>query len=221
MLGVRGVRLAVIAPQTLTAQLHAILDAVARAVRDGVGVRCGLLIPMVSHLNEIHHIRTVLDDLRDRDNLAPETTPIRLGAMIETPRAAMLAASIAPHVDFLSIGTNDLTALLWGMSRDDAETELLPVYRDLGLVATSPFGDFDLDGLGPLLHRAVRAAKAANPRVSIGVCGDQRIDAASIDRFKSIGVDYLSCSPPRLLRARLVAAQNTTDATTPPGNRGH
>jgi pyruvate,orthophosphate dikinase len=156
-----------------------------------------------------------LDLVRDRLAEAYEqlgltgAEPMPVGAMIETPRAALVAGDLARAADFLSIGSNDLTALAWGLSRDDAERELIPRYRDLGLVADSPAAVWDDHGIGGLVRHAVTAARRVRPDIGVGICGEHALDPAAVRLLVGLGADYLSCSPARLPVARLIAGRVT------------
>lgn len=196
MLGVRGARLGILVPDLTTTQVRAILDAARLVRRAGGDPRPELLLPMVADPSEVDEIRRLTGPL-----------PVPLGVMIETPRAALLAAELAPLVDFFSIGTNDLTALVWGLSRDDAEQDLLPAYRALGVVPASPFEEFDVRGVGSLVRAAVTGGRAANPDLVVGVCGEHAAESAAVAFFAELGVDYVSCSPPRVPVAALAAAR--------------
>ena len=127
--------------------------------------------------------------------------------MIETPRAALRAGDIAHDADFFSFGTNDLTQLTFGFSRDDVETRMMPAYLDLGLLPANPFDTIDQFGVGALLRLAVEQGREAVPGLKMGVCGEHGGDPASIELFHEIGLDYVSCSPYRVPIARLTAAQ--------------
>jgi pyruvate,orthophosphate dikinase len=131
-----------------------------------------------------------------------------LGAMIELPRAAVCAASIAKHVDFVSFGTNDLTQMTFGFSRDDARS-YIDSYLEQGILAADPFLTIDQEGVGQLMRNAIQAVRGVDLRIKIGVCGEHAGDPESIRFFTSIGVDYVSCSPSRLPVAQLAAAQST------------
>ena len=126
--------------------------------------------------------------------------------MVELPRAAVCAGTIAKAVDFLSFGTNDLTQMTFGFSRDDAR-KYLDTYLELGILKNDPFMTIDREGVGSLIRSAVLEARAANPKIKIGVCGEHGGDPASIQFFEEIGVDYVSCSPARIPIAQLSAAQ--------------
>jgi pyruvate,orthophosphate dikinase len=144
-------------------QIQALVDAALAVLRSGFDPRPELLVPMVSTPEEVDFVRGLLADVRAHVGTAAADLSIAVGAMVETPRAALLAGRLAERVDALSLGTNDLTALLWGLSRDDADRQLLPAYRDLGVVEHSPFGRLDLDGVGAVIRQVVRDARAVRP----------------------------------------------------------
>jgi pyruvate,orthophosphate dikinase len=126
--------------------------------------------------------------------------------MIETPRAALIAGQLAGLAQFLSFGTNDLTQLTYGFSRDDVEAQLLTEYVQRQLMPVSPFASLDADGVGALIRTAVAQARSVNPSIKLGICGEHGGDAASIELCERIGLDYVSCSPSRVPGARLAAA---------------
>ena len=130
-----------------------------------------------------------------------------IGTMIETPRAAVVADQLARVSDFFSFGTNDLTQMTFGFSRDDVEAKMMPRYVQQGLLTGDPFASIDVDGVGDLVITAVQKARAVKRRLPIGVCGEHGGDPASIAFFRSAGLDYVSCSPFRVPVARLAAAQ--------------
>jgi pyruvate,orthophosphate dikinase len=127
--------------------------------------------------------------------------------MIETPRAAVHAGALAEEADFFSFGTNDLTQMVFGFSRDDVEARLMPAYLDAGLLRHNPFETIDRLGVGELVAQAVERGRAANPKLKVGVCGEHGGDPESIRFFQESGLDYVSCSPYRVPIARLAAAQ--------------
>ncbi len=141
------------------------------------------------------------------EELGVEPGRVRVGTMIETPRAALVAGELAEVADFFSFGTNDLTQLTFGFSRDDVENSIMGVYLEAGLLSANPFDTLDANGVGELLALAVARGRAARPGMKIGVCGEHGGDPASITRFLDLGVDYVSCSPYRVPIARLAAAQ--------------
>jgi pyruvate,orthophosphate dikinase len=138
---------------------------------------------------------------------------VRIGTMIEVPRAALTADVIAPYADFFSFGTNDLTQLTWGFSRDDVEAAFFPTYRDHGILWVSPFESIDTDGVGTLVTTAVRLGRQARPDLHLGVCGEHGGDPQSIHFFEKAGLDYVSCSPYRIPVARLEAARARLGST--------
>jgi pyruvate,orthophosphate dikinase len=215
MLGVRGVRLGILAPALTVTQIQALVDAALAVRRSGHDPRPELLVPMVSTPAEVDMVLGLLADVRAQAGPAAADLPVSLGAMVETPRAALLAARLAERVDSISLGTNDLTALLWGLSRDDADRQLLPAYQDLGVVEHSPFERLDLDGVGAVIQQVVRDARGVRPDIRIGVCGEQAAEASAVRFLAAAGVDYISCVAPRVPLVRLVAAQQRL-STDPP-----
>lgn len=215
MLGVRGVRLGILVPELAAAQLRALVRAVLVLRRAGRDPRPELLIPMVSAASEVDAVRGLLVEVCEAMGVPEEATAIPLGVMIETPRAALLARPLAARADFFSIGTNDLTSLVWGLSREDAELELMPSYVELGVVAGSPFERFDTDGVGALLGRAVADAREAKPGLPIGVCGEHAAEAAAVRELSRLGIDYLSCVAPQVPVARLASARAALGLVAP------
>jgi pyruvate,orthophosphate dikinase len=132
---------------------------------------------------------------------------VTIGTMIETPRAALVADEIAEVADFFSFGTNDLTQMTFGFSRDDVESRMMPAYLAHGLLRSNPFESIDEDGVGDLVNIAVERGRSTNPKIKLGVCGEHGGDPASIVFFQRVGLDYVSCSPFRVPVARLAAAQ--------------
>jgi pyruvate,orthophosphate dikinase len=207
MLGVRGVRMGVLLPMLTTVQIKALVEATLALRRVGRDPRPELLVPMVSTPTELDFVQGSLDEVCMQLGTSQAEMGMSLGAMIETPRAALLARSIARRVDFLSLGTNDLTALVWGLSRDDAEQHLLPAYQDIGLLAESPFARLDTEVVGALACQVAEEARAVRPDIMLGVCGEQAADAAAVRFFAEAGFDYVSCAAPRVPLARLAAAR--------------
>ena len=207
MMGVRGVRLGLLTPEVTAAQIQALVASAVALRRRGGDPRPELLVPMVSVPSEVTAIRKLLGGVCAEMGLADEAKTIPLGAMIETPRAALLARELARRADFLSIGTNDLTSLVWGLSRDDAELHLLPAYEEMGLLEESPFERLDLGAVGSLVSRVVTDARDVNPSIPIGVCGEHAAEEDAIRAFASFGVDYVSCAARRVPAARLASAR--------------
>ena len=204
MLGLRGVRLAVVIPEIYRVQVLAALEAVRRRLDAGGDPRLALMIPLVSSIEELHLVR---DMIEEEVHSAGRLLEIGIGTMIELPRAALMAGDLALESDFFSFGTNDLTQTTMGLSRDDAEEAFLRAYVEQGLMSVNPFQQIDPIGVGGLIKQAIVAGRDANPGLEIGVCGEHGGDPTSIGYFHRWGVDYVSCSPPRLPIARLAAAQ--------------
>jgi len=206
MLGFRGVRLLLVRPEILRMQTAALLSAT-RALREaGKDPRPELMIPLVSAAEEVAQ---ALEAVREVFSEFDLTLPV--GTMIETPRAALVAGEIAPLVDFFSFGTNDLTQLTFGISRDDAG-HFLPRYLDARIFVHDPTEHLDEEAVGRLLEIAVREGRAANPSLKLGLCGEHGGEARSVRLAHRLGLDYVSASPFRVLTARLAAAQATIDS---------
>ena len=208
MLGLRGVRLAVVIPEIYRVQVLAALEAVRRRLDAGGDPRLEIMIPLVSAVEELHLVR---DMIEEEVHSAGRLLEVAIGTMIELPRAALIAGDLALESDFFSFGTNDLTQTTMGLSRDDAEEAFLRSYVEQGLMTVNPFQQIDPIGVGGLIKQAIVAGRAANPGLEIGVCGEHGGDPISIGYFHRWGVDYVSCSPPRLPIARLAAAQAALD----------
>ena len=175
--------------------------------QDGVRPQLEVMVPLVSIPEELvmtlRTIRRVNQEVATRTGTA---VPFTIGTMVETPRAALMADRLAQYAEFLSFGTNDLTQLTYGFSRDDVERRLLGTYLERGLLDVSPFTELDELGVGALLQLAVEKARSVRPEIKLGICGEHGGDAASIDFFERLGLDYVSCSPHRVPIARLAAA---------------
>ena len=208
MLGLRGVRLAVVMPEIYRVQVLAALEAVRRRLDAGGDPRLEIMVPLVSSIEELHLVR---DMIEEEVHSAGRLLEVAIGTMIELPRAALLAGDLALESDFFSFGTNDLTQTTMGLSRDDAEEAFLRTYVEQGLMSVNPFQRIDPVGVGGLIKQAITAGREANPGLEVGVCGEHGGDPVSIGYFHRWGVDYVSCSPPRLPIARLAAAQAALD----------
>ena len=208
MMGLRGVRLGVLIPELFTMQVRAITLAALEAQRGGTIVRPEIMIPLVASQRELLYFRSTLEAEIARVLTANDSSlDIKIGSMIETPRAAITAAKLADYSDFFSFGTNDLTQLTWAFSRDDAESSFLPRYLDLELLPFSPFESLDQDGVGLLVKLAVEEIRKVKPKLKLGVCGEHGGDPLSIHFFQSLDLDYVSCSPFRVPIARLEAGR--------------
>ncbi len=205
MIGTRGVRLGVLKPGLYAMQVRALLAAVQTLRDEGLHPIVEVMIPLTVTRPELALARSWVEaEIQATDS---DHSDITIGTMIETPRAALRAGDIAQDADFFSFGTNDLTQLTFGFSRDDVESRMMPAYLDLGLLAANPFDTIDQFGVGDLLRMAVERGRAAVPGLKMGVCGEHGGDPASIELFHDVGLDYVSCSPYRVPIARLAAAQ--------------
>ncbi len=208
MLGVRGVRLALLHDGLYPAQVEALFTAWADiAASDGVRPQLEVMVPLVSIPAEL--IMTLRTMRRVNQEVATRTgtlVPFKVGTMVETPRAALMADKLAQYAEFLSFGTNDLTQLTYGFSRDDVERRLLGPYVERGLLDVSPFTELDEHGVGALMEIAVQRARSVRPDIKLGICGEHGGDAISVAYCERLGLDYVSCSPHRVPIARLAAA---------------
>ena len=208
MLGHRGCRLGLSFPAIYRMQVEAIITASAGLLRQGLEVQPAIMIPLTAHVNEMKRLREDLTVVADRvQRELGVDVPYKFGTMIETPRAAMTAAHFAQESEFFSFGTNDLTQMTYGFSRDDAEGKFLRSYIQEGILPADPFETIDTDGVGELVRMAVEAGRRALPDLEIGICGEHGGDPASVGFFHRAGLDYVSCSPYRVPVARLAAAQ--------------
>jgi len=202
MLGLRGVRLGLVIPGLFGMQVRAIAEA-ARARRTAGGdPQVEIMIPLVAAVQELETTREEAEKI-----LADVGVEALIGTMIEVPRAALTAGQIAEAAEFFSFGTNDLTQLTWGFSRDDVESSFFPRYLDLGIFGISPFEALDREGVGVLVRRAVELGREVRPHLHLGVCGEHGGDPDSVHFFHEVGLDYVSCSPFRVPVARLEAGR--------------
>jgi len=209
MLGHRGVRLAVTYPEIARMQAKAIIQAAIQVKKEkGYNVQPEIMIPLVGEIKEFTLIKEEIEEVI-QDELAEAGIQIDylIGTMIEIPRATLIADQIAEEADFFSFGTNDLTQMAYGFSRDDAGT-FIPEYLEKGVFEEDPFQSLDIEGVGQLVQLAVDKARKVKPDIKLGVCGEHGGDPKSIHFFNEIGLDYVSCSPYRLPIARLAAAQS-------------
>ncbi|MGO9051645.1 MAG: pyruvate, phosphate dikinase [Streptosporangiaceae bacterium] len=208
MLGLRGVRLGLVVPGLYAMQVRAIAHAAADRVKAGGNPRPEIMIPLVGAVQELEAAREeterVLAEVREETGTDVHTM---IGTMIEVPRAALTAGQIAQVAEFFSFGTNDLTQMGWGFSRDDVEGAFFSQYIDLGVFGVSPFETLDSEGIGRLVRIAVEEGRAARPGLQVGVCGEHGGDPESVHFFHSAGLDYVSCSPFRVPVARLEAGR--------------
>ncbi|WP_112237573.1 pyruvate, phosphate dikinase [Kribbella monticola] len=215
MLGLRGVRLGIVIPGLFALQTRAIAEAAAAVAAAGGDVRPEIMVPLVASEQEMRLVRSEIEEVIA--TVAAETgqqVATRIGTMIEVPRAALCAGSIARSADFFSFGTNDLTQLTWAFSRDDVEATIFPRYLENRVFAVSPFETIDPNGVGRLVRIALAEGRAANPDLVVGVCGEHGGDPRSIEFFAAAGLDYVSCSPFRVPVARLEAGRATVTASS-------
>ena len=206
MLGTRGVRLGVIRPGLYRMQVRALALAAGARSDAGGNPIVEIMIPLVVSRAELAYMRRIVEEELATVQHQHGFT-FTIGTMIETPRAALRAEEIAEVADFFSFGTNDLTQMTFGFSRDDVEGRMMTRYLDEGLLAHNPFETVDADGVGELVRLGTDRGRASNATLKVGVCGEHGGDPESIAVFYNAGVDYVSCSPFRVPIARLAAAQ--------------
>ncbi|MFE9924817.1 pyruvate, phosphate dikinase [Streptomyces sp. NPDC005774] len=214
MLGLRGVRLGLVAPGLVAMQVRAIAEAVVERKRAGGDPRAEIMVPLIDAVEELRLVREEVEQVLaevSKESGVPVTCPV--GTMIELPRAALTAGRIAEEAQFFSFGTNDLTQTTWGFSRDDVEAAFFSAYLDKGIFKVSPFETIDRDGVGRLVEIAVAEGRAARPGLKIGVCGEHGGDPESVHFFHAAGLDYVSCSPFRVPVARLEAGRAALPGT--------
>ena len=210
MLGLRGVRLGIVRPSLTRMQVRAIFEAACEVARDGVKVHPKIMIPLTAHVNELARQREVLEaEAKAVMEEQSMEVPYEFGTMIEIPRAAVTADEIAEYAEFISFGTNDLTQMTFGISRDDAEGSFLLEYLQEGILERNPFATIDREGVGALMQIAIEKGRATRPDLNAGICGEHGGDTESIALCRELDLDYVSCSPPRVPVARLSAAQAT------------
>ncbi len=215
MLGMRGVRLGITMPEIYEMQARAIFEATLDASRNGEPVVPEIMIPLVSAKREVELVKARIDAVAASVRIERGCAfDYRLGVMVETPRAALRAGEIAQHTDFLSFGTNDLTQMTYGLSRDDAG-RFMNTYVQQGVYPEDPFQTLDLDGVGELLGIGVQRGRAARPQLVLSVCGEHGGNPESIAYCRLNGLDYVSCSPFRVPVARLAAAQHALQDPRP------
>jgi pyruvate,orthophosphate dikinase len=209
MMGLRGCRAGIMYPGLTEMQTRAIFEAACNVAQEGVDVHPEVMIPLTSHVNEFHVEREKLEAVAKEVMAEKAVTDLdyKFGTMIEIPRAAITADEIAKYADFFSFGTNDLTQMTYGISRDDAEGKFLLDYVKRGLLPNNPFEVLDRDGVGTLMRMCVEKGRAANPDIEIGICGEHGGEPSSVEFCHIAGLNYVSCSPYRVPIARLAAAQ--------------
>ncbi|NMC29772.1 MAG: pyruvate, phosphate dikinase [Pelolinea sp.] len=207
MMGLRGIRLSIVMPEIVEMQVRAIFEAAANMTLKGIVVKPEVMIPLTGHVNELKLIQPRLIEIAKTVMQEKNVNfAYKFGTMIEIPRAAVTAKEIAEVAEFFSFGTNDLTQMTFGYSRDDAERNFLVVYVEKGILPKNPFQTIDQDGVGALMRKAVQDGRETRSNLEVGICGEHGGDPASIEFCHTIGQNYVSCSPFRVPVARLAAA---------------
>ena len=208
MLGTRGVRLGVVKPGLYAMQVRALMEAAIERLAKGGKPIVEIMIPLTVTREELHEARTWVEDAIAAATVGLRRKPkVIIGTMIETPRAALRADEIAEEADFFSFGTNDLTQMTFGFSRDDVESRMMPAYLQEGLLKRNPFETIDRGAVGELVKLGADRGRSTKNTLKLGVCGEHGGDPESIELFYEAGLDYVSCSPFRVPIARLAAAQ--------------
>jgi pyruvate,orthophosphate dikinase len=208
MLGTRGVRLGVVKPGLYAMQVRALLDAAIELRKKGRNPIVEVMIPLTVTREELALARSWVEEGIATATKGVKRPPnVTIGTMIETPRAALRADEISEEADFFSFGTNDLTQMTFGFSRDDVESRMMPAYLEQGLLKRNPFETIDQNGVGELVKIAAKRGRSVKKNLKLGVCGEHGGDPESIALFYEAGLDYVSCSPYRVPIARLAAAQ--------------
>ena len=208
MLGHRGVRLGLTFPEIYEMQIRAILEAAAECSKEGIDVHPEIMVPQVCTAEELTRVKAMVDALRlEIETRCGVRVPCKFGTMVEVVRACMRAADLAQIAEFFSFGTNDLTQATFSFSREDAENKFLPHYIESGVLPDNPFEMLDVDGVGRLMQLAVEWGREARPGLVVGICGEHGGQPEAIRFCHNAGLDYVSCSAPRVPIARLAAAQ--------------
>ena len=209
MMGLRGVRLSISIPEIVEMQVRAIFEAAADCTLRGIKVKPEVMIPLTGTVKELEWIQPRLERIAkavmDEKNVK---FAYKFGTMIEIPRAAVTASEIAQHAEFFSFGTNDLTQMTYGYSRDDAERNFLITYQEQGILEKNPFQTLDRGGVGKLMQWAINEGRKTRPSLEVGICGEHGGDPDSVEWCHIIGNNYVSCSPFRVPVARLAAAHS-------------
>ena len=213
MMGLRGCRLGLTYPEINEMQVRAIFEACCDLKREGVAVKPWVMIPLIGHVNELKTAKDILVRVA-REVMVEKGTEVeyKFGTMIEIPRAALTADEIAEYAEFFSFGTNDLTQMTFGYSRDDAEGKFLNRYVEQKILPSNPFETLDQKGVGQLIEMSMEKGKSVNPSLVGGVCGEHGGDPDSVKFCDRIGLNYVSCSPFRLPQAKLAAAQAVVES---------
>jgi pyruvate,orthophosphate dikinase len=220
MLGHRGCRLGITYPEITEMQSQAIFEAAVAAEKEGVKTHAEVMIPLIATVKEMANqgaiVRRVAEEVFKEKG---RRVHYLVGTMIELPRACLVADEIAKEAEFFSFGTNDLTQTTFGFSRDDVN-KILPTYLAEGILKQDPFASIDRDGVGELVQIGIERGRKTRPKLEVGICGEHGGDPSSVEFCHKVGMDYVSCSPFRVLTARLAGAQaGATDALKVEGGR--
>jgi pyruvate,orthophosphate dikinase len=207
MMGHRGCRLAITYPSIAVMQTKAVIEAAINVRKKGIDVVPEIMIPLIGDVKEFTYVKDIVCKVADKI-IKDKNVDLKyyVGTMIEVPRACVRTREIAMEADFFSFGTNDLTQLTYGFSRDDA-SKFINSYKEKGILDGDPFASIDTKGVGELVKLSAVQARKVKNNISLGVCGEHGGDVKSIEFFDRIGLDYVSCSPYRVPIARLAAAQ--------------
>ncbi|MEQ9289450.1 MAG: pyruvate, phosphate dikinase [Cyclobacteriaceae bacterium] len=207
MMGLRGCRLGLLYPGIYEMQARAIITAALEIkAEEGLEAQPEIMIPLVGNEMELARLRKLVEQVKEELDPENQLGKIKIGTMIEVPRACMVADEIAQHADYFSFGTNDLTQLALGFSRDDSGT-FIKKYIEQKILEVDPFQSIDQKGVGALMKSAIEKGRQQQPNIKLGVCGEQAGDVASVNFFNTLGLNYISCSPFRVPKARLAAAK--------------
>ena len=207
MLGHRGVRLGMSHPEIYKMQIRSILEAAARCIKQRIPVEPEIMVPQVISSKELLKVKQFVDEIQaELEDQYRLKLNFKFGTMIETVRACTRAGHLAEIAQFFSFGTNDLTQATFSFSREDAENKFLPLYEESGLLHDNPFETLDILGVGKLMQMAVELGRKQRPDLRIGICGEHGGHPRSIRYCHDMGLDYVSCSAPRIPIARLAAA---------------
>lgn len=206
-MGHRGCRLSVTYPEIAEMQTRAVIEAAINVNKEGLNVTPEIMIPLVGDVKELAYVKSVVTATADKVIAdAGVELSYKVGTMIEIPRAALTADKVAEQAEFFSFGTNDLTQMTYGFSRDDA-AKFLEEYYSKQIFESDPFAKVDQEGVGQLMKIAVEKGKSVRPDIKLGICGEHGGEATSVEFCHRLGLTYVSCSPFRVPLARLAAAQ--------------
>lgn len=223
MMGLRGVRLGIVHSEITTMQVKAILEAAVNVTKKGIKCHPHIMVPLVGFEEELsNQLEVIHAAAKEVFESCGESVEYKVGTMIEVPRGALRAGDLAnAGAQFFSVGSNDLTQMTLGFSRDDAEKKFLHYYLKNGVLKNDPFETIDKTGVGELMRIAVERGKSARPDLVIGICGEHGGDPSTIDFCESLKFDYVSCSPLRVPVARLAASQAAIKRSLKDGDNDH